>query len=58
VWVYAHVPTNKLPAKLRNYFSPDEISDIQMKLQDHPDLFVYWTKHVPENLKQIEKSLR
>jgi hypothetical protein len=58
VWVYAHVPPNKLAARLRNYFSPDEIVAIQMRLQDHPDLFAYWTKHVPENLKQIEKSPR
>jgi hypothetical protein len=58
VWVYAHVPPNKLPAKLRNYFSPDEIVAIQMRLEEQPDLFAYWTKHVPENLEQIEKSPR
>jgi hypothetical protein len=58
VWVYAHVPPNNLPAKRRNYFSPDEIAAIRIKLQDHPGLFAYWTKHVPENLSQIEKSLR
>jgi hypothetical protein len=56
VWVYAHVPPDKLPPKLRNYFSPDEITAIQMKMQANPDLFAYWTKHVPENLKQIEKD--
>jgi hypothetical protein len=56
VWVYAHVPPDKLEAKLRNYFSPDEIAAIQMKLQGHPELFSYWTKHVPENLEQIENS--
>jgi len=58
VWVYAHVPPNKLPTKLRNYFSPDEIVAIQMRLEEQPDLFAYWTKHVPENLEQIEKSPR
>ena len=58
VWVYSHVPPNKLPAKLRNYFSPEEITAIQMKLQDNPDLFAYWTKHVPENLKEIENRPR
>jgi hypothetical protein len=58
VWVYAHVPPDQLPAKRRNYFSPDEIAGIQMKLQEQPDLFAYWTKHVPENLKEIENSPR
>ncbi len=58
VWVYAHVPPDKLAAKLRNYFSPNEIAAIETKLQEQPSLFAYWTKHVPENLTQIENSPR
>lgn len=58
IWVYAQVPPNRLQAKLRNYFSPEEITAIQMKLQEQPDVFAYWEKHVPLNLTQIENSPR
>jgi len=52
-WVYAHIPPNKLQAKRRNYFSPVEITAIQTRLNERPDSFAYWTKHVPMNLKDI-----
>lgn len=52
-WVYQHIPPNKLQRKLRNYLSPEEITAIQVKLQDQPDLFEYWKRHVPANLEDI-----
>jgi len=55
-WVYAHIPPRKLQEKLRNYFSPAEIAEIQKKLNDHPDLFAYWSKHVPMNLQEIRNT--
>jgi hypothetical protein len=57
-WVYDHIPPNKLQEKLRNYFSPKEIAAIQMKLQEQPDLFAYWSKHVPSNLGEIQSGGR
>jgi len=55
-WVYKHIPPNKLQRKLRNYLSPDEITAIQMKMQEQPDLFEYWKRHVPTNLQEIQRT--
>jgi hypothetical protein len=55
-WVYTHIPPGKLAQKRRNYFSPEEIAAIQIKLQKQPDLLVDWRKHVPEDLQEIENS--
>ena len=57
-WVYTHIPPNKLPERLHNYFSPEEIAAIQMKLKEQPDLFAYWRKHVPTNLQEIQNGRR
>ena len=55
-WVYGHIPRGKLQEKRRNYFSPEEITALQMKLQEQPDLFQYWSLHVPRNLQEIEST--
>jgi hypothetical protein len=55
-WVYTHIPPGKLQQKLRNYFSPEEITAIQVKLQEQPDLFQYWSEHVPTNLQEIQRT--
>lgn len=55
-WVYVHIPPNKLQEKRRNYFSPEEIAAIEKKLLGQPDLFAYWSEHVPTNLRAIEKG--
>src|SRR5216684_1174911 len=55
-WVYTHIPPEKLQQKLRNYFSPEEITAIQVKLQEEPDLFEYWSRYVPTNLQEIERT--
>ena len=55
-WVYAHIPPNKLKEKRRNYFSPEEIAAIQKQLQERPDVFDYWSQHVPANLQEIQRT--
>jgi len=57
-WVYAHLSPNKLPEKRRNYFSPEEIGAIQILLQERPELFGYWRRHVPMNLQEIQSGRR
>ena len=55
-WVYGHIPPSKLQEKQRNYFSPEEIDAIEKKLLEQPDLFAYWSEHVPMNLRAIENG--
>ena len=55
-WVYNHIPPDRLQQKLRTYFSPEEITAIQMKLQDQLDLFEYWKRYVPTNLQEIQRT--
>lgn len=55
-WAYVHIPPSKLQEKRRNYFSPEEIAAIEKKLLGQPDLFAYWSEHVPTNLRAIEKG--
>ena len=55
-WVYAHVPADKLAAKKRNYFSPEEIEAIEGRLRAEPGLYEYWRRQVPLNLGQIKAA--
>jgi hypothetical protein len=55
-WVYVHIPPSKLQEKRRNYFSPEEIGAIEKKMLEQPDLFAYWSKHVPMTLLAIDSS--
>jgi len=55
-WVYIHIPPSKLQEKRRNYFSPEEIAAIEKKLLEQPDLFAYWSEHVPMNLQAIQNG--
>ena len=56
--VYAHIAPSKLQTKLHNYFSPEEIAAIQMKVQEHPDLLAHWREHVLANLQEIRSGRR
>jgi hypothetical protein len=56
IWVYMHIPPSKLEEKRRNYFSPEEIAAIEKKLLERPELFVYWSKHVPLNFQAIQNG--
>jgi len=55
-WVYTHIPPDKVQQKLRNYFSPGEITVIQVKLQEQPNLYEHWRRHVPTNLQEIQQT--
>jgi hypothetical protein len=57
-WVYAHISRHKLPEKRRNYFSPEEIGAIQILLEKRPELFGYWSGHVPMSLQEIQNERR
>jgi hypothetical protein len=59
-WLYQHIPAKRVEEKKRNYFSPEEIDAIVAATQRQPELFAYWRKHVPRNLKEIlaEKSAK
>ena len=56
-WVYVHIPPSKLQEKRRNYFSPEEIAAIEKKLLEQPDLFAYWSEHVPTSLRAIQNGV-
>jgi hypothetical protein len=57
-WVYVHIPPQKLPEKQRNYFSPEEVATVQILLQERPELFGYWRRHVPMSVQEIQSSRR
>lgn len=53
MWLYQHVPPQKLKEKQRNYFSPAEIEAIQARTRNHPELFAAWFRKVPLSPGQI-----
>ena len=55
-WVYTHIPPSKLQEKRHNYFSPEEIAAIEKKLLEQPDLFAYWSEHVPIDLRAVQSG--
>lgn len=56
-WLYARIPANKLVEKKRNYFSPEEIDAIQLKLHAQPELLKRWLSHPPRSLVEIERVM-
>lgn len=52
-WLYRNIPAKSLDEKRRDYFSPEEIDAITSATQQRPELWGYWLKHVPLNLKEI-----
>jgi hypothetical protein len=54
-WLYKNIPRDALAEKYRDYFSPEEISAIQLILRDRPEMLAYWLKHVPRNLREIRR---
>lgn len=52
-WLYRNIPAKRVKEKKRDYFSPEEIDAIVSATQKRPELFAYWFKHVPRNLKEI-----
>jgi hypothetical protein len=52
-WVYKNIPASALRQKKRNYFSPEEITEILRLSQADSSLFAYWKAHVPLSLREI-----
>ena len=55
-WLYAHIPASKLAEKKRNYFSPEEIGAIELKLRAQPKLLDQWLRRPPRLLAEIEAA--
>ena len=52
-WLYQNIPAEKIAAKKRDYFSPEEIDLILQAIEKKPGLIDFWIKNVPRNLKEI-----
>jgi len=57
-WVYKNIPADKIAAKKRNYFGPEEIAAVVAGTSRNPDLFAEWQKHVPLSLAEIEATVK
>jgi hypothetical protein len=55
-WLYCHIPADKLAGKKRNYFSPEEIDSLQLKLRAQPELLKQWRKAPPRSLEKIGRT--
>jgi len=56
LWLYGHIPADKLAEKRRDYFSPEEIDAVQSKLRAQPDLLKQWRTAPPRSLDEIERA--
>lgn len=57
-WLYRNVPAEKISAKKRDYFSPEEIELILAATKDNPKLLNFWIKNVPRNYAEIESAIK
>jgi len=57
-WVYTHIPAAKVTEKQRIYFSPEEIEEVQKRLQENPSLLASWQKHAPASLPELLKDAK
>lgn len=55
-WLYANINLKHLAEKRRDYFSPEEIEAIESIRKNRPQAVDYWLRHVPRNLKEIQKQ--
>jgi hypothetical protein len=55
-WLYQNVPPGSLAEKRRDYFSPEEIDAIMLRIKTDPKLMNYWLSHVPLSLREIEQQ--
>lgn len=53
-WLYRNIPAEKIAAKKRDYFSPEEIDLILKATEEKPSLFDFWRKNIPRSLSEIE----
>jgi hypothetical protein len=55
-WLYQNIPAEAVRKKRRDYFSPEEIAEIQSIIQKRPKTLWYWLKHVPLSIEDINKQ--
>lgn len=53
-WLYQHIPQKSLAEKRRNYFWPEEIDSILLRIRQCPQLLNSWLKKPPRNLQEIQ----
>jgi hypothetical protein len=56
-WLYENIPAAAAKAKMRDYFSPEEIGLMLQILAEKPETIDVWRKRVPRNLMEISKSV-
>jgi len=56
LWLYQNIPAKNIAEKKRNYFTPEEIDLMLLKLKSNPNLINVWRKKVPKNFEEISKS--
>ena len=57
-WLYQNVSAKSLPAKKRDYYTPEEIRLLIAELDKNPKNFEKLKKTVPRNLNEVEKALK
>lgn len=57
-WLYRNVPAEKVVAKERNYFTPEEIELLIPVLEKQPAALRKFYKRVPRNLTEVEASVK
>lgn len=57
-WLYRNVPPEKVVAKERNYFTPDEIKLLIPILEKQPAALRKFYKRVPRNLTEVAASVK
>jgi len=55
-WLYQHVPQKDLAEKRRDYFSPEEIDSILLRVKQCPSLLDSWLEKPPRNLQDIQRA--
>jgi hypothetical protein len=53
-WLYQHIPQKDLAEKRRDYFSPEEIDSILLRVNQCPPLLDSWVEKPPRNLQDIQ----
>lgn len=56
-WLYRNIPAEKIHAKRRDYFSPEEIDLLTVAIREKPALLNFWLKNVPRNLTEIKSDI-
>ena len=56
-WLYLNIPTKRLAAKKRDYFTPEEIETIMGAVNENPALMQVFRNCVPRNLAEVEATV-